>query len=88
MILIERREFYHAIYFIKHLEKLLIYQDMFIIVSLNFLKQIIAYLQGEITEKSKLERYIEMVEELGNPTTAMFLRTNLEQLLLESNSKN
>ncbi|MGT2751279.1 XRE/MutR family transcriptional regulator [Streptococcus orisasini] len=81
MILIESKELYHANYFINYLEKLLTYQDMFIIVSLNFLKQMIAYLQGEITDKSELEHYIDMVEKLGNPTMAMFLRANMEQLL-------
>ncbi|MGT2948553.1 XRE/MutR family transcriptional regulator [Streptococcus devriesei] len=86
MILIERKEFYYAAYFINHLEKLLTYQDMFVIVSLNFLKQIIAYLQGEITDKAELEYYVNMVEKLGNPTMAMFLRANMEQLLLNFDS--
>ncbi|MGT2837030.1 Rgg/GadR/MutR family transcriptional regulator [Streptococcus macacae] len=81
MILIEGKELYHATYFINHLEKLLTYQDMFATVFLNFLKQMIAYLQGEIKDTSELERYIDMVEKLGNPTMAMFLRVNLKQLL-------
>lgn len=65
--LIDREEFYYTTFFIDKLEKLLNYQDMFAIVVLNFLRQILAYLKGEITTTEPMEEYIEMVEKLGNP---------------------
>lgn len=60
--LIDREEFYYTTFFIDKLEKLLNYQDMFAIVVLNFLRQILAYLKGEITTTEPMEEYIEMVE--------------------------
>lgn len=81
--LIDREELYYTTFFIDKLEKLLNYQDMFTIVVLNFLKQIIAYLKGEITTTEPMEEYIEMVEKLGNPTTALILRERLEEFCLK-----
>lgn len=81
LILIERKKFYHANYFIESIERLLTYQDMFAIVFLNFLKQTMAYLKGEGTDLTSIEEYINMVAKLGNPTLAVFLKTNLEQII-------
>lgn len=39
MILVENKEFYHSLFFIKKLESLITYQDMFIIIFLNFIKK-------------------------------------------------
>lgn len=81
LILIERKKFYHANYFIESIEQLLTYQDMFAIVFLNFLKQTMTYLKGEGTNLTSIEEYINMVAKLGNPTLAVFLKTNLEQII-------
>lgn len=81
LILIERKDLDHATYFINHLEKLLTYQDMFGIVFVNFFKLLVAYLQGELSDRNQLEDYINMVEKLGNSTAASFLRVNLNQFL-------
>ena len=81
LILIERKKFYHANFFIESIERLLTYQDMFAIVFLNFLKQTMAYLKGEGTNLTSIEEYINMVAKLGNPTLAVFLKTNLEQII-------
>ena len=85
--LIDREEFYCTTFFIDKLEKLLNYQDMFAIVVLNFLKQILAYLKGEITTTEPMEEYIEMVEKLGNPTTALVLRERLEEFCLKDKKR-
>lgn len=81
LVLIEGKEFYHATYFINHLEKLLNYQDMFTIIFVNFFKLLIAYLQGNLSNRNQLEDYISMVKKLGNSTAASILRTNMEQFL-------
>lgn len=81
LIFIERKKFYHANFFIESIERLLTYQDMFAIVFLNFLKQTMAYLKGEGTNLTSIEEYINMVAKLGNPTLAVFLKTNLEQII-------
>lgn len=83
----ERDKFYYTTFFIDKLEKLLNYQDMFAIVVLNFLKQILAYLKGEITTTEPMEEYIEMVEKLGNPTTALVLRERLEEFCLKDKKR-
>lgn len=85
--LIDREEFYYTTFFIDKLEKLLNYQDMFAIVVLNFLRQILAYLKGEITTTEPMEEYIEMVEKLGNPTTALVLRERLEEFCLKDKKR-
>lgn len=85
--LIDREEFYYTTFFIDKLEKLLNYQDMFAIVVLNFLRQILAYLKGEITTTEPMEEYIEMVEKLGNPTTALVLRERLEAFCLKDKKR-
>lgn len=85
--LIDREEFYYTTFFIDKLEKLLNYQDMFAIVVLNFLRQILDYLKGEITTTEPMEEYIEMVEKLGNPTTAFVLRERLEEFCLKDKKR-
>ena len=52
LILIERKKFYHASYFIDNIEKILTYQDMFAIV---FLKQTMAHLNGELPNLTIIE---------------------------------
>lgn len=84
LILVEHHSFYHAQYFIENLEIMLTYQDMFARIFLNFLKKVMAYLDGKGTGLSDIEDYIRLVERLDNPTLAMFLRTNLEQIMMKS----
>ncbi|EMC08267.1 XRE/MutR family transcriptional regulator [Streptococcus mutans] len=84
LILVEHHSFYHAQYFIEKLENMLTYQDMFARIFLNFLKKVMAYLNGKSTDLSDIEDYIRLVEQLSNPTLAMFLRTNLEQTMMKS----
>lgn len=86
--LIAREELYYTAYFIDKLEKLVNYQDMFAIIFLNFLRQTLAYLKGEITTIKPMEAYIEMVEKLGNPTMAIILKEHLEQILTQHKKKN
>ncbi len=81
LTLVERRKFYHANFFIEDLEKLLTYQDMFAIVFMNFLKQVIDYLTGKQDNLKTIEETIATVEKLGNPILAHFLKTNLEEIL-------
>lgn len=54
---------------------------MFAITCLQILKQVIDYINGDITNIEKVENDIDMIEKLGNPTTASFLRINLQQFL-------
>lgn len=82
LILIERKEVYYARYFISRLEAILNYQDMFSITCLQILKQVIDYINGDITDVKKIESDIDMIEKLGNPTMASFLRINLQQFLV------
>lgn len=82
LILIERRKFHHVNYFIDNLEQLLVYQDMFSIIYLNFLKKLMAYLKGELTNLTSIKEYINIVEKLGNPTLATFLEIILEQIVI------
>ncbi|MFC3931350.1 Rgg family transcriptional regulator [Streptococcus dentapri] len=84
LILIEHRKLYHASYFVETLEKMLTYQDMFARILLNFLKKVMNYLAGEGINLSDVENYINLIEQLGNPTLVMFLRTNLEQIMMKS----
>ncbi|MEX2784502.1 Rgg/GadR/MutR family transcriptional regulator [Streptococcus sp. H49] len=81
LLLIERKNLYYAKYFMGYLEKLLSYQDMFARIYLNFFRKMVNYIEEEVDDKTDLERCISMVEDLGNPTMAMFLRTNLNQIL-------
>lgn len=81
LVLVERRKLYYASYFIDKLEGILTYQDMFAIVSLNFFKKIIIYLNGEESSLSAVNSYINLVNKIGNPTLAMFLELNLNQIL-------
>lgn len=81
LILIERKKVYYARYFISKLEATLNYQDMFAITCLQILKQVIDYLNGDIKNIEKIVNDIDMIEKLGNPTTASFLRINLQQFL-------
>ena len=81
LILIERKRYYHANYFIYRLEEILTYQDMFARVTLTFFKLLVSYLQNEEKiDKTKLINYIKIVQELDNPILANFLKRNLEEL--------
>lgn len=81
LILIEHRNFYYASYFIENLENMLTYQDMFARIFLNFLKKVMAYLNGQRVSLSDLEDYINLIDQLDNPTLVMFLKVNLEQII-------
>ncbi len=42
-----------------------------------------SYIKGEVTDLSDVESYIDLIEQLDNPTLVMFLRTNLEQIMMK-----
>ena len=79
LILIERKEIYYVKYFMSKLEGLLNYQDMFAITCLHILEQVTDYLTGSIKSIKTIENEIDMINKLGNQTTASFLRVNLQQ---------
>lgn len=81
LILIERKETYYVRYFISKLEEILNYQDMFAITCLHVLKQVSDYLNGDVKSIEKIDNDINMIEKLGNPIAASFLRINLQQFL-------
>ena len=81
LILIERKEIYYVRYFISKLEEILNYQDMFAITCLHVLKQVSDYLNGDVKSIEKIDNDINMIEKLGNPIAASFLRINLQQCL-------
>ncbi|ASB95860.1 transcriptional regulator [Streptococcus equi subsp. equi] len=60
---------------------MIIYQDMFTIVSLNFFKKIYTYLNEESKHKSDIEDYINLVKQLGNPQFAQILHRTLSVIL-------
>lgn len=61
------------------LEEILNYQDMFAITCLHILEQVTDYLTGNIKSIKTIENQIDMINKLGNQTTASFLRVNLQQ---------
>lgn len=81
LILIERKEIYYVRYFMSKLEEILNYQDMFAITCLHVLKQVSDYLNGDVKSFEKIDNDINMIEKLGNPIVASFLRINLQQFL-------
>ncbi|CAD0139886.1 helix-turn-helix domain-containing protein [Streptococcus thermophilus] len=81
LILIERKEIYYVRYFMSKLEEILNYQDMFAITYLHVLKQVSDYLNGDVKSIEKIDNDINMIEKLGNPIAASFLRINLQQFL-------
>ncbi|HEK9956046.1 TPA: Rgg/GadR/MutR family transcriptional regulator [Streptococcus equi subsp. zooepidemicus] len=81
MTLLERRQLFYVDFFIKKLEELIIYQDMFTIVSLNFFKKIHTYLSEESSHKSDIEDYINLVKQLGNPQFVQILHRTLSVIL-------
>ena len=82
LILIERKKIYYAKYFMSKLEEMLNYQDMFATTCLHILRQVTDFLNGDIKDVEKIENDINMIEELGNPVIASFLRINLHQFLI------
>ncbi|HFR3628925.1 TPA: Rgg/GadR/MutR family transcriptional regulator, partial [Streptococcus suis] len=62
-------------------EKTLIYQDMFAIVSLKFFKKIYTYLEERSSDRSDIESFIEMVEQLDNPQFTQILRRTVIEIL-------
>lgn len=83
LILIERKKIYYAKYFMSKLEEMLNYQDMFATTCLHILRQVTDFLNGDIKDVEKIENDINMIEELGNPVIASFLRINLHQFLIK-----
>ena len=81
LILIERKEIYYVRYFMSKLEEILNYQDVFAITCLHVLKQVSDYLNGDVKSIEKIDNDINMIEKLGNPIVASFLRINLQQFL-------
>ncbi|HHU65515.1 MutR family transcriptional regulator [Streptococcus equinus JB1] len=83
LALISYKKLYQANYFIEALEKILTYQDMFAITWLNFLKKIIVHLEKGTKDLSDLEKFIDCVETIGNPTMVAFLKANLNSIYKE-----
>lgn len=84
MTLLERRQLFYVPFFMEKLEQLLIYQDMFTIVSLNFCKKIYTFLNQDKSDRSDIESFIELVEQLENPQFAMILRRTVIEILGEA----
>ena len=81
LTLIDRKQYYHASYFMEKLEELISYQDMFQTVVLNYMRKLIAYLTGQLVTLEDIKKYIQLVEDIGSPTVASLLRTSLDQYL-------
>lgn len=81
MTLLERRELFYVRFFIEKLEKTLIYQDMFTIVSLKFFKKLYTYLEEGSSDRSDIESFIDLVEQLDNPQFAQILRRTVTEIL-------
>ncbi|MFM1610405.1 Rgg/GadR/MutR family transcriptional regulator [Streptococcus mutans] len=80
-VLLERKKDYCVHYFMKHLESILTYQDMFVKTVLIFLKKVLNYREGKGTHLIDLKKYIHDVEELGHEDVAEFLKDNIVNLL-------
>ena len=80
-VLLEREQRYDADYFMKHLESILNYQDMFVKTVLTFLRKILNYQEGKSVSTAALEQYIQHVKELGQEEVAAFLQDNLNRLI-------
>lgn len=79
--LLERKQYYYTDYFIKQLEPILTYQDMFGKTVLTFLKHVLDYHQGKNVKRKDLESYISEVSHLGHEDVAAFLKDNVTNLL-------
>ncbi|AND78972.1 Rgg/GadR/MutR family transcriptional regulator [Streptococcus pantholopis] len=80
-VLLERKQYYYADYFVKHLETILTYQDMFAKTVLIFLKKVLDYQEGRDTKLTDLEDYICNVRNLGHEDVAAFLQDNIDNLM-------
>ncbi|EMB67864.1 putative transcriptional regulator MutR [Streptococcus mutans] len=80
-VLLERKKDYCVHYFMKHLESILTYQDMFVKTTFIFLKKVLNYREGKGTHLIDLKKYIHDVEELGHEDVAEFLKDNIVNLL-------
>lgn len=81
LTLIERRQLYHASYFMEKLDNLITYQDMFAAVVLKFMRKILAYLNGQSVTVEEIRNYIDLVEEVGGSVIANLLKIGLDQIL-------
>jgi transcriptional activator, rgg/gadR/mutR family, C-terminal domain len=80
-VLLERKKDYCVHYFMKNLESILTYQDMFVKTTFIFLKKVLNYREGKGTHLIDLKKYIHDVEELGHEDVAEFLKDNIVNLL-------
>ncbi|MGT2924313.1 Rgg family transcriptional regulator [Streptococcus caviae] len=80
-VLLEREQRYDADYFMKHLDSILTYQDMFVKTVLTFLRKILNYQEGKSVGTAALEQYIQHIKELGQEEVADFLQDNLNRLI-------
>lgn len=80
-VLLERKKDYCVHYFMKNLESILTYQDMFVKTTFIFLKKVLNYREGKGTNLIDLKKYIHDVEELGHEDVAEFLKDNIVNLL-------
>lgn len=76
--MIDRKQFYYVKYFSDILEERINYLDMFLIVNLKFLLLLSEYLQGKSENLEAMKKYIETIQELGNPHLADLLQTYLQ----------
>lgn len=75
--LILRSEFYYVAFFIKQLESLIEFQDLFSIALLKFFKLTLEQLDEAIFDDTKILAHIEHVRAIGGETFALMLETNL-----------
>ena len=79
--LLYKKQGYYADYFMKHLDKILTYQDMFAKTILIFLKKVLDYQEKRVTTTQTLEEYIALIKATGHDEVAAFLQENLDAFI-------
>ena len=65
----------------KHLDKILTYQDMFAKTILIFLQKVLDYQEKRVTDTKNLEEYISLIKATGHDEVAAFLQENLDAFI-------
>lgn len=78
--LLQREQNYYADYFMKHLESIINYQDMFSKTVLIFLKMVLDYQDKKISDINTIKEYISNIKAVGHDEVAMFLQDILLSL--------
>lgn len=79
--LLYKKQGYYADYFMKHLDEILTYQDMFAKTILIFLQKVLDYQEKRITDTKSLEEYISLIKATGHDEVAAFLQENLDAFI-------